>query len=189
MAMAHERACSQLAEGLRLSDPAAVASIIVSGVTSGAVVTALYFSSREVRILRRQLALETDQVEQGLVSQKAANDLELMGFTMALDRLFVEFPQLRRYFYEEVEVPTEEPLRSQVISTAELIIDLADGVISMSRHGQLDPEDREAWAAALSSYGRSFPVQMLIQEYEGQGIWRNATLEALSSAPIDSPAA
>ena len=39
-----------------------------------------------------------------------------MGYTMAIDRLFVEFPDLRPYFYDGVEVPLDEPLRSQVIS-------------------------------------------------------------------------
>lgn len=162
-----------------MSEIAAVASVVVSGVGSGAVAMALLYSSREVRVLREQLKLDADQAAQGLVAQRAANDLELMGYTMAIDRLFVEFPELRRYFYEEVEPPVEEPLRSQVISAAELIIDLADSVINMIRHGQLDSADQDAWSAALISYGRSPAVQMLVEEYEGKGIWRDATFDSL----------
>jgi len=162
-----------------VSDPATIASIVVSAAGSGAVTMALYFSSREVKVLREQLALEAKKAEQGGVAQRAANDLDLMGYTMAVDRLFVEFPQLRRYFYEEAEIPSEEPLRSQVISTAELIIDLADSVTNMIRHGQLDIADRDAWTAALASYGRSPAVRMLVTEYEGKGIWRNATFDSL----------
>lgn len=143
---------------------------------------ALFFSSREVKVLREQLALDAKQAEQNVITQRAANDLELMGCTMALDRLFVEFPKLRPYFYEDVELPSEEPLRSQVISAAELIVDLADSVTNMVRHGQLDAADRDAWAASLASYGRSPAVKMIVKEYEGKGIWREATFNSLRPA-------
>lgn len=147
-----------------------------------AVAIALVYSSREVRVLREQLVLDSQQAKEGLVTQRAANDLKLMGYTMAIDRLFVEFPELRTYFYEDAEVPLEEPLRSQVLSTAELIVDLADSVTSMIRHGQLETADQEAWAAALLSYGRSQAVQAILKEYEDEGVWRNATFESLRPA-------
>lgn len=162
-----------------LIDGVDIAAIVVSGVGSGAVVAALLYSRREVKVLQEQLAFDAIQAHGALIAQRGANDLKLMGYAMSVDRLFVEFPELRPYFYADHELPREEPLRSKVIAAAELIVDLADSVTNMIRHGQLDQSDQKAWAAALASYGCSPAVKLIVTEYEGKGAWREATFDLL----------
>jgi hypothetical protein len=102
-----------------------------------------------------------------------------MGYTMALDRVFIDLPELRPYFYDGREVPDDEPMRARVMATAELIVDLADSVSSMMGHGQLDPSDQKAWEVALRSYGRSQAVSLIIEEDGNEGAWRKPTIDLL----------
>ena len=147
-----------------------ITSVVASGVGSAALAAALIYSVQQVKTLREQLTLESDQAERALVAQQASNDLKLMEHAMAVDRLFIEFPELRQYIYDDNGLPDEEPLRARILATAELIVDLTDSVANMIRFGELDSEDQEAWAIALGFYGRS-PIVRLVAE-QGQGAWR-----------------
>ncbi len=105
---------------------------------------------------------------------------------MALDRLFVDIPELRPYFYNDQDVPADEPMRAQVLATAELIVDLADSVSSMMRHSQLDLSDQAAWAEALAVYGRSPAVRLIIED-DGYGeAWRESTIALLRGGKIST---
>lgn len=161
-----------------MSNAIDVAATIVAGVGSAAVVLTLRQASQQTKALQGQLRLQIEQAERAIASQQASNDLALMTQVMALDRLFIEQPDLRDYFYEGLELP-ENPLdRARVESTAELIVDLADSVATMIRLRQLDSEDARAWAIALGWYGRSPAVRKVAAT--GEGAWRPATLALLS---------
>jgi hypothetical protein len=151
--------------------------IVVSGIGSAAVTVALLYSARQTRTLKAQFELDNDQAERSLTTQRAGNDLKLMELVMALDRLFIEEPGLRQYFYDGREIPDDELTRTRVIATAEYIIDLADSVANMIRLEQLDLEDQEAWAIALKWYGRSPAVRLVAKQ--GAGAWRQSTLALL----------
>jgi hypothetical protein len=45
--------------------------------------------------LQDQLALERTEAQQALAARRANNDPQLMSHTMALDRIFIEYPDLR----------------------------------------------------------------------------------------------
>lgn len=158
-----------------------IVSTVTGTVGSGAVVLALLYSSRQTKVLQGQLDLQVEQAERMLASQRASNDLALMTQVMGLDRLFIEQPDLREYFYEDRPIPDAPHDRARVESAAELIVDLADSVAGMIRLGQLDPEDVEAWTIALRWYGRSPAVRKIAAS--GEGAWRPATLALLSADP------
>lgn len=122
--------------------------------------------------------LDREQAQLALKAHRANNDLQLMAHTMALDRVFIENPDLRPYFYEGEPIPDDEPLRGRVLSTAELIVDLVDTVASMLRHGQLDDEDIGPWGLALAWYGRSPAVRFVA--LNGEGVWRASTLALMA---------
>lgn len=156
-----------------------IASIVVSGLGTVAVLIALVFTIKQAKILSEKLDLDHKQAQRSAVVQRAANDLKLMGYTMALDRLFIRQPALRPYFYGGRDVPDSELGRSRVLATAELIVDLADTVSSMMRHKQLDGGDRRAWEKALETYGDNAAVRQIIAEDDSQGAWRDSTLALL----------
>jgi hypothetical protein len=146
---------------------------IVTGIGSCAVAAALGYAAVQTRTVREQLKLARHQAENALTTHHAANDLALMTHILSLDRLFVEHPELRKYFYERVPVPTEEPMRSRVLSTAELVIDTAEAVTNLIRLKQLTPQDEAIWTAALEFYGRSPAVR---EAFEGlNACWRAET--------------
>jgi hypothetical protein len=160
---------------------AEIALIAVSGIGSMAVVAALVYSARQAKTLQAQLAHQIGQADEALIAQRAANDLKLMEHAMALDRVFVDAPELRGFFYEGWEPPVDSLERARVMATAELIVDLADTVASMVRHGQLDEKDVTAWRSALQGYGRSPAVRLVAAA--GEGAWRESTLKMLIAGP------
>jgi hypothetical protein len=160
-----------------------IASIVVAAVGSGAVVAAVLYASRQSQALQGQLELESNEAVKALHTQCAANDLALMGYVMDLDRLFIDSPELRPYFYEHVPVPDDEPARSRVLATGEMIVDLADAVASMIRHEQLTAEATVAWAAALGGWGRSPAVQEVLALDQNAGAWIDHTVELLNGTP------
>lgn len=159
-----------------------IASIVVAAVGSGAVVAALLYASRQSRVLQIQLELESNEAAKAVHTQCAANDLALMGYVMTLDKLFIDSPELRPYFYEQLPVPDGEPARSRVLATAEMIVDLADAVASMIRHEQLTAEAAAAWAAAVGGWGRSPAVQEILALDENVGAWIDHTVDLLTGA-------
>jgi hypothetical protein len=161
-----------------------IASIVVAAVGSGAVVGALIYASRQTQALQGQVELESEQAADGMRTQRAAIDLDLMGHVLALNRLFFDAPDLRPYFFDGVPAPTEEPARSRVLATAMFIVNLADAVASMVRHGQLAPGAVAAWMAALGEWGRSPVVQEVIASDDASGAWDQHTLDLLNGAPI-----
>ena len=164
-----------------MNDWVSMVSVVFSGIGSAAVALALFYSSREVKELRAQLEFSQKQAQDLLVAQRAANDLKLMSHAMALDRLFIDHPELRPHIYDGREIPDEEPKRSSVLATAELVVDLADSVASMIRHGQLHPSDEKAWEAALRFWGRSPAVRSMVENDPTGGAWRESTLALLRS--------
>lgn len=157
-----------------------IASIVVAAVGSGAVVAAVLYAGRQSRVLQGQLELECNEAAKALHTQCASNDLALMGYVMALDRLFIDSPELRPYFHEQLPVPEGEPARSRVLATGEMIVDLADAVASMIRHEQLTAEATAAWAAALRGWGRSPAVQEVLALDQNAGAWIDHTVELLN---------
>jgi len=161
-----------------MSQLADAVSIAASAFGSVAIAGALFYSARQTKALQGQLALDREQAERALVAHLANNDLQLMTLAMGIDRLFVDSPELRPYFYDGEPIPDTDPERGRVISAAELIVDLADTVASMQRHGQLEAEDEAAWAICMEWYGRSPAVRQVATH--GAGMWRAATLRLLA---------
>lgn len=155
-----------------------ITTLFVGGVGSGAGVGAVAYYRRQATVLKAQLDLQAQQSERLVLAQRANNDLLLMGHALALDRLFIDTPALRPYFYDGAEPPTDDSaLRAQVFATAELVIDFADMVANAIRLEQLDSSDAAAWEIAVADYGRSPAVRLIASHNDGA--WRPHTLELL----------
>lgn len=154
-----------------------IASIVVSALGTAAVAGALVYYGQQTKALRTQVALQTEQAARSLTSSRAGLDLRLMELVMSLDRLFIEEPELRPYFYDGLPVPDDNPVRNRVLATGELIADLAETVLSGARHGQLDPEDERAWRVALHWYARSPAVRFVAERM--REAYRPSTIELL----------
>lgn len=165
-----------------------VALTVATYVGSSAIAVALFYSARQTQTLGRQYQLENAVAERALVTDRAANDLRLMEHIMAFDLLFVERPDIRPYFYEGQPLPEDPLLRGQVLSAAEFIIDLADGVANMIRLGQLDDANREGWLDAIRWYGRSPAVRALIENVESAWLPETISMLLADAEPGSHPA-
>lgn len=140
---------------------------------------ALIYSARQLRIVRDQFSLDNELARRSLEAQYAANDMVLMSRVIELDRLFVDRPDLRPYFYSGKEMPKYGPPRESVIATAELIVDIAETVSSMIRHQQLGDDDQGAWAAAIADWGLSPAVRWAVKQDRNSGSWDDLTVAML----------
>lgn len=92
--------------------------------------------------------------------QRAALDSHLEEVMMGLDRHFVAYPELRRFFYSRRarSLPPPGRLRDKAMGTAELIIDFADDVGAYTRTHKMEPEDGARWASLVRGYFEESPV-------------------------------
>jgi hypothetical protein len=144
---------------------------VVAGVVSAfAIAASLLFLARQTR----------QSVEQFLVANELAGGRALaQGYELwdhVIDR-FVDYPELRQYFYEDVEAPEDSTTRARVLAMTELIGDalqsthwLYEGK-DVALLGAVDPEsdirsDWDDWATfilrmspAMRSFTREHPLQ------------------------------
>jgi hypothetical protein len=133
---------------------------------------ALIFAALQTRALKHQLALSNAQNERAASLEQASLDIQLIRI-MEVDHVFINWPELRQYFFDGTPTPTTQPERARVLSVADLITDVADSVSSAHRHGHMLEEDYLAWKNALHNYfGNSPAMQELwpeIGEFYGPG--------------------
>jgi hypothetical protein len=96
--------------------PVEVVTVIVGVVSAFAIVGSLLFLARQTR----------QSVEQFLVANELAGGRALaQGYELwdhVIDR-FVDYPEMRQYFYEDVGMPEDSTTRARILAMAELIGD------------------------------------------------------------------
>jgi hypothetical protein len=142
---------------------------VIAGLVSAAAITgSLLFLARQTR----------QSVEQFLVANELAGGRALAQGYELWDRVierFIEYPELRQYFYEGVEVPEDPTTRARVLAMTELIGDALqsthwlyegkDVALLRSMDPELDPgADWDHWigdilttSPALRSFVRENP--------------------------------
>jgi hypothetical protein len=93
-----------------------LATVIAGLVTAAAVAGSVLFLARQT----------SQSVQQFLVANELAGARAMAQSYEIADRViayFVEYPELREYFYEGVELPEEPTARARVLAIAELMAD------------------------------------------------------------------
>jgi hypothetical protein len=149
-----------------------VATVIAGVVSAAAIVASLLFLARQTR----------QSVEQFIAANELAGGRALAQGYELWDRVSVQFlnyPELRQYFYEGVELPEDSTTRARVLTMAELIGDVLqstswlyqgkDVALLASPDAELDiniVSDWDDWtkfiltmSPVLRSLGREHPLQ------------------------------
>jgi hypothetical protein len=63
--------------------------------------------------------------------------------TLQVDRVFVEYPELRPYFYDNEPLTDSAPHRNRVLAVTELYLDVLECI--WDREREFSPTDRLAW--------------------------------------------
>jgi hypothetical protein len=66
---------------------------------------------------------------------------------LEIDRIFIEHPEMRAYFYGNEKVPAGDPVVQRVEATAELILDVFEWV--WRRQEELVQRDQEGWCTYI----------------------------------------
>lgn len=92
--------------------------------------------------------------------------------------VFVEHPEIRPYFYDGLAAPTEEPLRSRVLATAELVADHMESVV-LSQDA-VAASTGTVWVRYMQGIYRRSPVLRSFLAPENEGYrYADAFLELL----------
>lgn len=102
------------------------------------------------------VALLYVQVRDARAALKSNTRFQVYGVNQAVFKLMVDYPELRKYFYEDQPIPEREPDRSQVLAAAELILDLFE-VTVLSFH-TMDIETRTTWEGYIRVTSLSSPA-------------------------------
>jgi hypothetical protein len=86
---------------------------------------------------------------------------------LTIDQVFVEYPQLWPFFYEDsVPFPKDHPEYRRALSAAEMFVDLIDCVVSLKDHMRADI-DLPGWNKyANELYEQSFPLRAFVEKHE-----------------------
>jgi hypothetical protein len=92
-----------------------------------------------------------------------------------IDRLFIENPQLKKYFYGNAELEKGHPETERLWSVAELIVDVAENMRIMA---PLMP--RYSWETAAAYFADLYQSSQIIRDYlEKNGDWYPSILQSL----------
>ena len=131
-----------------------VAALVVAIVSAIAFVGTLLLVARQARSLAHQTALANK-----LAVHAATNDA--MTSLRSIGRIFIEYPELRRYFYDgaqlsDTELHADSGVRVQTI--AELLADTLERVTESTTSIDAPAHDRVAWDDAIAHYLSASPA-------------------------------
>jgi hypothetical protein len=135
----------------------------------------------------RYLIAQTRQVV--LQSQSAARALESNTFdasadaTFMIDSIFVQYPELRKYFYDAEEQMPPRPERDRLIAVAELMLDYFDYVLLQQRRSPvLHPHNFWSEEYLIDSFSAS-PI--LCEYLEQRKDWFSTELFTVMRRGVD----
>ncbi|HEU0316965.1 MAG TPA: hypothetical protein VFR49_06525 [Solirubrobacteraceae bacterium] len=92
-------------------------------------------------------------------SLKVTTYHDATALTLQVDRMFVDHPRLRPYFYDGAPVPTgsrQPDERNRVLAAAEFLLDVLECV--WDHEDEYDAQDRRAWAEWIHDTFASAPA-------------------------------
>jgi hypothetical protein len=115
------------------------------------------------------------KTNQALVYQ---NIISLMA---DIDRLFVEHPLLRPFFYDKTEPPPPGELRCQVDAMAELLLDFMDNYFIQAPHMPVAGDDQQ-WQDYFAEEFDASPALRAL--FESKRNWYDGALLAIGEAAL-----
>ena len=129
----------------RLKNPTQFISMLIAGLSLILTSTALFFVYLQVTNVKSQI----DAVHEQVKRLEASLDLQSYGAVnnqiSELDKIFVDRPELRPFFYENRDWPTKKLLRDRLTSVAERKLDFIDFWFTSALHMNLKRYDMQSW--------------------------------------------
>ena len=165
-----------------------VATVIAGLVSAAALVGSLLFLARQTG----------ESVHQSLVANELAGARAMAQSYEIADRViayFVDYPELREYFYEGVELPEDSTKRARVLAVAELMADAAQSNYWLNHSkvveslGSVDPgldirTNIDDWIESILTMSPA--VRTLVREFPLQYPYVVSKLDTIESATTRS---
>lgn len=125
--------------------------LVFSTINSIVITITLLILVIQTVILRKQIVILQEQTKYALENSGAQSHAEIRLITLKADEIFLQMPQLRKYFYDGVVIEEDNPLYATASAAAELLLDIMEHML---------------WQANM------FP-ELYIHEKGGKVIWDN----------------
>jgi hypothetical protein len=97
-------------------------------------------------------------IESGKKALTTNSYLQVYGWTYDIDKIFIEKPQLRHYFYEGDSILPNDSNYQQVEAIAEFMLDNFDAVLNNEDYFKKDLEAKKAWVNYIRCSFHSSPI-------------------------------
>jgi hypothetical protein len=99
-----------------------------------------------------------DQANKLTASIDSAAWYNVTNQEFALDKLFIDNPSTRKYFYDDVAIQRGDPLYDSVAATAEYMLDFIDTYFSSAQYMQPDTSDPDLWRHYFTHIFSNSPI-------------------------------
>ena len=131
---------------LKNHSPYEIQSMIISILGFVVVVGALYLTNEQLKANTSILDIATNQ--------------DIMSHTMDVDKLFIDSPDLRVYFFNKKDITSEDENYNKALAIADYQLDFFDAFLTQSSHSSSfqDKETRETWDSYMDNSFKNSPV-------------------------------
>ena len=124
------------------------------------------------------------QVMREAKAERAAVYQEIVRTMLDIDGIFVERPELRKYFYRGVAIEPGDPEYERTLALAEMIVDFADNVVQQAE--RMGEDLTKYWQAYLCDLYESSPP---VREFWAENChWYAPDLHAVLGTPENTAA-
>jgi hypothetical protein len=133
-------------------------SLVISAVSFGLIVIGLSLNAYQSYLNTEQLAVNERQSKRLELSLRANVETSTITLVTNLDRVFIEKPFLRPYFYDSTQINEEDEKFSEAAATAEMMLDIFDIISTQSKNFPEYWSPPGAWDAWIIDMFSTSPI-------------------------------
>lgn len=92
-------------------------------------VSSLIYLCKQTKLLRDSVAILQEQSQVAIITSRAANHAALREAMFRINDVFLQKPEIRKYFYEKVPLDKNNPYYDYAETTAELLLDIFEHML------------------------------------------------------------
>jgi hypothetical protein len=149
---------------------------VFDAINSIAIIVTLILLIMQTRFLRRELGLVQEQSKAAIDDARAASYDGLREMVLKINEVFLQWPEIRKYFYEGVPLNSSDPVYPRAEAAAELILDIMEHML---------------WQSATFPYLYGTPlrdgkssIRFAGPGEDGSTFWDNYIIDMFRSSPL-----
>jgi hypothetical protein len=140
----------------------------------------LFLIAKQVKAANEQAQSANEQAQLAKIQTKALTTQHVMTELYELDKVFIDYPHLRPYFYDGKEMSDSDADYGRVRAIAEFQLDFFDSFLTQSEYLTLKPDELENWRTYIKDSFRNSPA--MCRRLKGVEGWYNSELEDIAKS-------